>query len=76
MLHISSITVLKISKNIFVIRLGMHSSDTGLIYFEDVRVPSNYIIGEEGLGFTYQMLQFQVSSILSNKHIVVLIYEM
>jgi len=40
-------------------KLGMHSSDTGLIYFEDVRVPSNYIIGEEGLGFTYQMLQFQ-----------------
>ena len=61
MLHISSITIFHISKNIFTIRLGMHSSDTGLIYFEDVRVPSNYIIGEEGLGFTYQMLQFQVN---------------
>jgi len=40
-------------------KLGMHSSDTGLIFFEDVRVPYNYIIGEEGSGFTYQMLQFQ-----------------
>jgi len=40
-------------------KMGMHSSDTGLIFFEDVHVPSSYIIGEEGLGFTYQMLQFQ-----------------
>ena len=37
----------------------MRCSDTGLIYFEDVRVPQSYIIGEEGMGFTYQMLQFQ-----------------
>jgi len=40
-------------------KLGMRCSDTGLIYFEDVRVPQSYIIGEEGMGFTYQMLQFQ-----------------
>lgn len=26
---------------------------------EDVRVPRSYVIGEEGKGFTYQMLQFQ-----------------
>merc|ERR1719367_1003365 len=37
----------------------MHCSDTGLIYFEDVRVPAANIIGEEGMGFTYQMIQFQ-----------------
>lgn len=41
-------------------KLGMHSSDTGLIFFEDVCVPAANIIGEEGMGFTYQMLQFQV----------------
>ena len=41
-------------------KMGMHSSDTGLIFFEDVRVPAANIIGEEGMGFTYQMLQFQV----------------
>lgn len=37
----------------------MHSSDTAQIFLEDVRVPAKNIIGEEGLGFMYQMLQFQ-----------------
>ena len=40
-------------------KIGMNASDTGLIYFDQVRVPQHYAIGEEGLGFTYQMLQFQ-----------------
>jgi len=40
-------------------KMGMHCSDTGLIYFEDVKVPATNIVGEEGMGFTYQMLQFQ-----------------
>lgn len=40
-------------------KLGMKSSDTAQIFFEDVRIPRSYIIGEEGQGFTYQMLQFQ-----------------
>ncbi|XP_025928747.1 probable acyl-CoA dehydrogenase 6 [Apteryx rowi] len=40
-------------------KLGMRSSDTAQIFFEDVRVPSRNLIGEEGMGFTYQMLQFQ-----------------
>uniref|UniRef100_A0A8C8SHW0 Acyl-CoA dehydrogenase 6 n=1 Tax=Pelusios castaneus TaxID=367368 RepID=A0A8C8SHW0_9SAUR len=40
-------------------KMGMRSSDTAQIFFEDVRVPSKYLIGEEGMGFTYQMLQFQ-----------------
>ena len=43
-------------------KMGMHSSDTGLIFFEDVRVPIKNTIGEEGQGFIYQMLQFQVST--------------
>lgn len=37
----------------------MRSSDTAQVFFEDVRVPQTNIIGEEGQGFTYQMLQFQ-----------------
>lgn len=37
----------------------MHSSDTAEIYFDSVRIPSRNIIGEEGHGFVYQMLQFQ-----------------
>merc|ERR1719234_699810 len=37
----------------------MKCSDTAVIYFDDVRVPAKNIIGEEGMGFTYQMMQFQ-----------------
>ena len=40
-------------------KIGMMSSDTGLIHFDDVRVPQAYRLGEEGMGFTYQMMQFQ-----------------
>lgn len=40
-------------------KLGMRSSDTALIYFEDVRVPQRNRIGDEGKGFIYQMKQFQ-----------------
>jgi citronellyl-CoA dehydrogenase len=40
-------------------KLGMRSSDTAQIFFEGVRVPQRNRIGEEGSGFTYQMLQFQ-----------------
>ena len=37
----------------------MHSSDTAQLVFEDVRVPAKNLIGEEGSGFIYQMIQFQ-----------------
>ena len=40
-------------------KIGMNSSDTGLIYFDEVRVPQHYRIGQEGAGFIYQMQQFQ-----------------
>ena len=40
-------------------KLGMRSSDTAQVFFDDVRVPQRYRIGEEGQGFLYQMLQFQ-----------------
>ena len=40
-------------------KIGMHSSDTGLIYCDEVRVPQRYRIGAEGQGFIYQMQQFQ-----------------
>ena len=40
-------------------KIGMNASDTGLIYFDDVRVPQRNRIGAEGSGFMYQMMQFQ-----------------
>jgi citronellyl-CoA dehydrogenase len=40
-------------------KIGMDSSDTGLIYFDEVRVPQRNRIGQEGAGFIYQMQQFQ-----------------
>jgi citronellyl-CoA dehydrogenase len=40
-------------------KLGMRSSDTAQIHFENVRIPQRFRIGEEGMGFTYQMAQFQ-----------------
>lgn len=40
-------------------KLGMHSSDTAELFFDDARVPQRYLLGEEGHGFTYQMIQFQ-----------------
>jgi citronellyl-CoA dehydrogenase len=40
-------------------KLGMRASDTAQIFFDNVRVPKRNRIGEEGRGFTYQMLQFQ-----------------
>jgi citronellyl-CoA dehydrogenase len=40
-------------------KIGMHSSDTAQLFFDNVRVPRRNLIGQEGLGFTFQMLQFQ-----------------
>ena len=40
-------------------KIGMNSSDTGLLYFDEVRVPQRNRIGAEGHGFIYQMQQFQ-----------------
>jgi citronellyl-CoA dehydrogenase len=40
-------------------KLGMWSSDTAQIFFDNVRVPQRYRIGVEGMGFMMQMQQFQ-----------------
>ena len=40
-------------------KIGMRASDTAPVYFDNVRVPQAYRIGEEGAGFTMQMKQFQ-----------------
>ncbi|MCH9687121.1 MAG: acyl-CoA dehydrogenase family protein [Deltaproteobacteria bacterium] len=40
-------------------KMGMCSSDTAQIFFDDVRVPVGNVIGQQGHGFTFQMIQFQ-----------------
>ena len=40
-------------------KLGMRCSDTAELFFDDMRVPVENLIGEEGEGFIYQMKQFQ-----------------
>ncbi|XP_051527067.1 probable acyl-CoA dehydrogenase 6 [Myxocyprinus asiaticus] len=40
-------------------KMGMRSSDTAEVFFDDVRVPCKNVIGQEGMGFMYQMMQFQ-----------------
>ena len=40
-------------------KLGMRSSDTAELFFDNVKVPVENLIGQEGEGFIYQMKQFQ-----------------
>ncbi len=40
-------------------KIGMDSSDTALLFFDNVRIPQRYLIGQEGMGFAFQMMQFQ-----------------
>lgn len=41
-------------------KVGMRSSDTAQLFFDNVRVPRRNLIGQEGMGFIYQMEQFQI----------------
>jgi len=40
-------------------KLGMHASDTALLAFQDVRVPADAVLGEEGKGFYHIMWELQ-----------------
>ena len=40
-------------------KIGMDSSDTAQLFFDNVRVPRRNLIGQEGMGFMFQMMQFQ-----------------
>src|SRR5690606_6595243 len=46
-------------------KLGMHSSDTAQLFFDEVRVPQRNRIGEENKGFIYQMEQFQEERLIA-----------
>lgn len=45
-------------------KIGMHSSDTGELIFEDVKVPASNLLGEEGKGFYYLMNKLQQERLL------------
>jgi citronellyl-CoA dehydrogenase len=40
-------------------KIGMDSSDTAQLFFDNVKVPARNLIGQEGMGFMFQMMQFQ-----------------
>ncbi len=40
-------------------KLGMRCSDTAELFFDNIKVPKENLIGDEGEGFIYQMQQFQ-----------------
>jgi alkylation response protein AidB-like acyl-CoA dehydrogenase len=40
-------------------KMGMHASDTGELSFEDVRVPADAVLGEEGKGFYHISWELQ-----------------
>lgn len=40
-------------------KAGNWASDTAELFFEDVRVPKRYLLGQEGMGFVYLMQNFQ-----------------
>lgn len=40
-------------------KLGMRSSDTAELFFDNMKIPAENLIGKEGEGFIQQMMQFQ-----------------
>ena len=36
-------------------KIGLLAQDTAELFFEDVRVPAHYLLGEENMGFSYMM---------------------
>jgi citronellyl-CoA dehydrogenase len=46
-------------------KIGNKSSDTAELFFEDMRIPKRYLLGEENMGFMYLMQNFQTERLIA-----------
>ncbi len=46
-------------------KIGNHASDTAELFFDGVRVPNDWLLGEEGHGFMYLMQNFQSERLIA-----------
>lgn len=46
-------------------KIGWHSSDTGELAFDNVKVPISNLVGNEGMGFFYIMESFQIERLVA-----------
>jgi citronellyl-CoA dehydrogenase len=46
-------------------KIGNHASDTAELFFEDLRIPARYLLGEENMGFMYLMQNFQSERLIA-----------
>ena len=46
-------------------KIGWHSSDTGEMAFDNVKVPVENLVGKEGMGFFYVMESFQIERLVA-----------
>lgn len=46
-------------------KMGWHSSDTGELFFDNVRVPAHNLVGNENMGFYYIMDSFQLERLVA-----------
>jgi len=47
-------------------KIGNRSSDTAELFFDDMRVPARYRLGEENMGFMYLMQNFQTERLVAS----------
>ena len=47
-------------------KIGNKSSDTAELFFEDMRVPARFLLGDENMGFMYLMQNFQSERLIGS----------
>jgi citronellyl-CoA dehydrogenase len=47
-------------------KIGNHASDTAELFFDAVRIPKEYLLGEENQGFMYLMQNFQTERLVAS----------